>query len=286
MIIVLLVLLGLVLGSFANAAIWRLHAQDELAEQDSKRSKKPARSQADLSIVTGRSMCTHCGHVLGAKDLVPVLSYVWLRGRCRYCGKPIEDTPVAELLTPLLFVVSYVWWPWSLSATSLGEGWLLFGLWLVFLVGFVVLALYDLRWLLLPDRVVFPLIALALLQLGLRAVVFHDGATLLLNALWGVAVIAGLFESLYVISRQRWIGFGDVKLAIVLGLLVGGPWPAVLVIFMASLLGSLAALPLLVQGKSMRQTHIPFGPFLLAAAVAVLLWGSSIISWYTGLLVV
>lgn len=273
MIVVVLIFLGLVFGSFANAVAWRLHEQ--------QRSKKRAQDPA-LSIVTGRSMCTHCGHLLNTRDLIPVVSYVWLRGRCRYCHKPITDTPLPELLLPVVLVVSYIWWPFAAGSTVAV---ITFDLWVLLLVAFMILALYDLRWQLLPDRVVFPVIGLALAMVGVRAML-GDTPTVLLTALWGVLCTAGLFYLLYLVSRGRWIGFGDVKLAIALGLLVGGPFPALLVLFVASLLGSLAAIPLLLRGGAVGSTRIPFGPFLLLATVVVMLWGTNVIAWYTSLLAV
>ena len=273
MIIAVLVVLGLIFGSFANATIWRLHEQSR-----SNRKAKPA----NLSITTGRSVCTHCGHVLTPRDLVPVLSYLALRGKCRYCRKPIDDTPLAELLVAGLFTASYIWWPGNLSLAALPAEWIIFGLWLAVVVGFVILALYDLRWFLLPDRVVFPLVGIAFLQVLVRA--YLSGPSALVAAFWGITLIAGLFYLLYVVSRGTWIGFGDVKLAIVLGLLVGGPFPALLTVFLASFLGSLAAVPLVMRGKPIAKTRVPFGPFLIAATVLVVLFGHAILTWYLRLL--
>lgn len=281
MVIVCLIVLGLALGSFSNAVVWRLHMQ----QSGERKAKKLGLSAHDMSITTGRSVCTHCGHQLSARDLIPVVSYLWLRGKCRYCHKPIEDTPLAELLTPVLFVASYIWWPYNLATPSLSYGQVLFGLWLIALVGFVILALYDIRWFLLPDRVVFPLIALAMVAVAVQATVFHGNLAALLTAAWGVLLTAGLFYVLYGVSRGTWIGFGDVKLAIALGLFVGGPVPALLLVFIASLAGSLAAIPLLIKGEPAASTRIPFGPFLLLATIIVMLFGSVLSGWYMGLLI-
>jgi len=231
-------------------------------------------------------MCIHCHHQLSVLDLVPVVSYLWLRGKCRYCGKPIEDTPVAELLVPVLFVASYVWWPQDLSAVAVTAAWVIFVAWLMCLVMFVILALYDFKWYLLPDRVVFPLIGLAGIIVILRAVALGSGWDAVISAAWGVALTAGLFYAIYVISKGTWIGFGDVKLAIALGLLVGGPLNALLLLFLASLFGSVSALPLLIRGKLVSSTRIPFGPFLLLATVIVVLFGAGLSAWYSGLLIV
>lgn len=278
--VVILAVLGLIFGSFVNAFVWRLHERDA-AEGQGSRNKQP---KQDLSILTGRSMCTHCGHELAAYDLVPVLSYLCLRGKCRYCGKPIEDTPLAELLTAALFVISYLWWPYSLQGSGVSGGKVLFVVWLVFLVGFVALALYDLRWYLLPDRIVYPLIVLALLQVVFRLAVYRSGWSGVGEAVWGVLLTAGLFLAIFELSNGAWIGFGDVKLAIVLGLLVGGPLKALLMLFVASLLGSLVAIPLLLGGKATARTPLPFGPFLLTATVVAVLFGSHLSAWYAGLL--
>lgn len=256
MVIVILVVLGLALGSFVNAFVWRLHKGRDWVRE--------------------RSECTHCHHELAAKDLVPVLSYLWLRGRCRYCRKPIQDSPLTELITPLLFVVSYLYWPYALH----GAGLFTFCLWLVFLVGFVALGLYDLRWFLLPDKIVFPLIGLAGLQVLVMAALYHGGWPVLLGAAWGVVIDSGIFYLLFQLSGGKWIGGGDVKLGIVLGLLVGGPGKALLLLFIASLLGTLVALPLLLSGKAKRSTPLPFGPFLLAGAVITVLFGTRLIGWY------
>ena len=111
MIIVLLVVLGLCLGSFVNALIWRLHEQATATGK-----KKPDKKYlARLSITKGRSMCSRCHHELAVKDLIPVFSWLSLGGKCRYCRKPIADNPLIEICMPLLFVASYIWWPVALA---------------------------------------------------------------------------------------------------------------------------------------------------------------------------
>jgi leader peptidase (prepilin peptidase)/N-methyltransferase len=98
--------------------------------------------------------------------------------------------------------------------------------------------------------------------------------------------MSGLFYALFEISKGKWIGFGDVKLAIVLGLLAGGVVPALLVLFTASLLGSAWSLPLVLRGKANRKSHLPFGPMLILGLVMVVLVGQSIIDWYSSLIIV
>lgn len=254
-----LVVLGLCLGSFVNAYVWRLHVGKDW--------------------VKGRSECPHCHRLLAPKDLVPVLSWAWLRGRCRYCHRPIPDSPVTEIVMPALFLLSYYAWPSALH----GMGLFRFVLWLIFLVGFVALAVYDLRWYMLPNKVVFPLIGLAVVWVA---------GTWALGGSWrmvtgsgiGAVIIAGLFFTLHYISKGKWIGFGDVKLGIVLGLLAGSAAQACLLLFFASLLGVLISLPLVATGKATRKSQLPFGPLLLAAMVVVQLFGTDIINGYSRLL--
>jgi len=276
MIIALLAVLGLIFGSFVNAFVWRLHEQDELA---GKKDKKSLARRKALSITQGRSMCPHCGHELAAKDLVPVLSWLWLRGKCRYCGKPISwQYPAVELITGGLFVLSYAAWPLGFYNAGLFQ----FVLWLGFLVSFMALAIYDIRWFLLPDRIVFPLVALGFAQVAVTAVWLKS-----FSALWepiaAASIIFGLFWLLFQVSKGAWIGGGDVKLAIVLGLLAATPLRAFLVIFFASLIGILVSVPLIAKGKQGLQLHIPFGPYLLAATVLVVLYGTPVVNWYQNL---
>jgi len=284
MIIIMLVCFGLVFGSFVDALVWRLRKQDELAhpEDIDKKEKLANKSLTshDISMSRGRSMCPQCHHTLAAKDLVPVLSWLSLGGKCRYCRAPIPwQSPLVEVLTGALFLLSYVYWPHGF--TSLG--WVQFGVWLVFLVGFVALTVYDILWQELPDRIVWPLATLAFVQTVLLTVSKQDWHVLLWASL-GVVVISGLFWLLFEVSKGKWIGFGDVKLGVVLGLLAGTPLAAMLVIFFASVLGTLASIPMLVKTKQKLQLHVPFGPFLIAGLIIVYFFGSSIISWYQSLM--
>jgi prepilin signal peptidase PulO-like enzyme (type II secretory pathway) len=270
-------ILGVTFGSFVNALVWRLH---ELAALTGKKSKTAIKRRKELSIATGRSMCPHCGHELAPKDLMPIVSWIWLRGKCRYCGAKISDSPLVELVTGLLFAVSYLAWPQSLHGVGLFQ----FIVWLAFVVGFVALAVYDLRWFLLPDRLVFPLIGLAIIETVVIALWRHSLSALGMPAAGGV-VIFGFFWMLYQVSKGSWIGGGDVKLAIVLGLLAGTPMQAFMVLFFASLIGTVFSIPQLFRGKAGLAQRIPFGPSLLLATMLVVLYGAHIANWYKSLLV-
>jgi len=266
MIIIVLLVLGLCLGSFVNALVWRLREQ----------SKSKAKVSKELSILHGRSMCVHCKHELKPVDLIPVVSWLWLGGLCRYCHKPISwQYPTVELLTALLFMLSYIFWPFILN----DRGEILLVFWLALLVGLIALAVYDLRWYLLPDKIVYPLIWLGLLQ-GAVLLIFGPTGKELVALISAVAIGGGIFYVIFQLSQGKWIGGGDVKLGFLLGLILADGGLAVLTIFLASVLGSFVAIPLLATGKVKRTTRIPFGPFLIVAAIIARLFGASIIHWY------
>lgn len=273
MIIAILAVVGLCAGSFVNALVWRLHEQETQIGR-----KKPVKQYLKrLSISKGRSMCPHCHHELAAKDLVPVLSWLSLAGRCRYCRKPISlQYPLVELATAVLFVSSYIWWPEPVSGIQT----LLLVIWLVLVTGLLALLVYDARWLLLPNRIMYPLGLLAGLYALLVIATAASPVIAFLNTILAVAVGGGIFYLLFQVSRGKWIGGGDVKLGWLLGLAVGTPAKAFLLIFLASVAGSLLALPLLAAGKLQRSSTIPFGPFLIAAAIVTVLFGADLLDWY------
>ena len=279
MIIAILVVFGLCLGSFVNALVWRLHEQSE--ETDKKKPNKAYLK--DLSIAKGRSMCPDCHHTLSAKDLIPVFSWVSLRGKCRYCHKPVSaQYPLVELTTMGLFVLSYLYWPVAFSQAQVA----IFVLWLLLLVGFMALIVYDLKWMLLPDRIVLPLGVIATVLAGITIGASPQAGRALLNTVGAVAVGGGIFYLLYQLSSGKWIGGGDVKLGWLLGLVVGTPAKALLFIFIAALAGSVITVPLLATGKMKRTSTIPFGPFLIIGAIATVLFGTNILNWYEHVLII
>lgn len=276
--IVLLVVLGLCMGSFVNATVWRIRQQTTHHTVTPKKAKAKEPTAKDLSILQGRSMCVHCKHTLGALDLIPLFSWLALRGRCRYCHKRIDDSPWVELCMPILFVMSYIWWPQVLA----GDEWLHFGVWLVELVLLGALLVYDARWMLLPNRLVFPLTVIAGLY-ATSAVLTSDGVLhRLLDVALAVAIAGGIFYLLFRVSDGRWIGGGDVKLGYALGLIVLTPINALLLLFAASLLGTLYVLPPMAIGKLGQKSRVPFGPFLIVGAVVVVLFGQRLTDWYLG----
>jgi prepilin signal peptidase PulO-like enzyme (type II secretory pathway) len=256
---VFLGVIGLAFGSFVGALVWRLHERKDF--------------------VSDRSECEHCHHKLGVLDLIPVVSWVALRGKCRYCHKAIGwSAPVLEVVMAALFVGSYYAWPLPFDTW---QSWISFDLWLASLVGLLALLVYDLRWMILPNVIVFPLIGIGMVESVVQYSV-QPGATALQYAnttIFGIAVLAGLYWVLYTFSKGRWVGYGDVKLGLLMGIVLGFQ-RSLLALVLANFVGFLVVLPGLLLGKLKRTSRIPFGPFLIVAFVVAFLFGNRLIDWY------
>lgn len=254
LVIVLAAVVGLVIGSFLNVVVWRVPRGE--------------------SVVAPASACPRCGHFIRRRDNIPVLSWLLLRGRCRDCGEPIAVRyPLVEAATGALFALA-AWWCWSQELP-----------WLLPAAGFLVaisvaLALIDLDVHRLPDAIVLPAypVAFALLALASWSPGSEvDWGALLRAAAAGAALFAFYFAVMVVYPAG--MGFGDVKLAGVLGLYLGWVgWGAVLIGWFATfVLGGLFAIALVIAGRARKGSGIPFGPWmLLGTAVGVvagpLLW--------------
>lgn len=227
-------------------------------------------------------MCINCGHELAAKDLIPVVSWVILRGKCRYCRKPISwQYPLVELATALLFVALYVFWPDDLSSLANKID---LATWTIASIGLMALFVYDVRYMILPNKIIFPLTGLAVINVLAQAFIKTD-YNVMLDSIFGVLAGGGLFYVLFQISNGAWIGGGDVKLGFLLGLLLADPVLALLMLFLASVLGSVFSLILVVKKGAGIKTKIPFGPFLIVAAIITKLFGQNLIDWYNSLFI-
>jgi prepilin signal peptidase PulO-like enzyme (type II secretory pathway) len=272
MIVIAIVLffVGLMMGSFINALVWRLHEQTKNTKSKSKK--------VNLSILNGRSVCSNCKHQLAVLDLVPLFSWLFLKGKCRYCKKPIADSPLVELTAGLVFAGSYLFWP---QTAHLNGQWLLLATWLVSSVGLLALAVYDLRWMILPNRIIYPtLLVAALGRLGY--IIMFDNRPLRALLMWAlsVAIASGIFFALFMASNGKWIGYGDVRLGLVTGTLLANPQKSFAMIFLASLIGSLLIMPALIAGKKNLASRLPYGPFLITATAIMVVFGDSILDWY------
>lgn len=281
-----LAIFGVVLGSFAGATVWRLRAvqlrEDEASgEKVDRASKKEIQQLKRTSVLNDRSICLHCGHQLAWYDLVPLFSWLQLRGKCRYCHKHIGNLePLIELGLGLYFVLSYFFWPQPFDTTLEV---IRFGIWLVAGVGLAILVAYDAKWFLLPNQIMFPVIGLGFLSSIIALAQENFSYERGFSILYACFVLSGLYYAIYIASRQQWVGFGDVKLGLALALLLADWRLAVLALFLANAIGSLLLLPLIFLGKIKRQTHVPFGPLLVAGWAIAGLFGGSLITWYLGL---
>lgn len=253
-------------GSFVNALEWRLHKNHEASSSKKNNHKK-------LSIVNSRSICPNCYHQLGVLDLIPVISFMLLGGRCRYCHQKISwQYPLVELISAIVFVFYFVFWPFSLSS-KLGVILLVIGL--LILVCLIALFIYDLKWYILPTEVIYPLLSLVFLyKLTIYLMRINSLEHILISSLIGLLIGSGLFLIVYLVSKGQWIGGGDVRLGAVIGLLIGGPLNAFLFLFFGSLLGSIYSLALLVLGRANKKSLIPFGPFLIIAVIIIQLFSA------------
>lgn len=275
LLIVVLAVLGALLGSFAVAQVWRLRARQLVEDErdgepvDKKELKQLKRLLRPMS--TDRSECLSCHHTLAWYDLVPILSWLSLRGKCRYCVAQIGITEIAtEVGLALIFVLSYVAWPYDL--TQAGHI-VPFILWLIACVVATILFIYDAKWSLLPYSLNITLIVLGALYV-LTLVVFGGVAVDVVSLVWAVILLGGLY---LVFSLLGWVGMGDGILGVGLALFLGS-WPlAFLTLFLANLFGCFMLIPLYFQKKLHRNVRIPFGPFLLLAWMVSMLWGNWII---------
>ena len=261
MAIFILFIFGLILGSFVNALVWRTYVGKNVAR--------------------GRSQCPTCGHQLAAKDLIPLLSWLMLRGRCRYCQAKISlQYPLVELVAAIIFTLSYVFWPGGVS----GNGWLLFITWLLSATGLLALAVSDIRWMLLPNKILYPTFLIAAAGRLAYIIGFEAGKPHALKQ-WLLAVIvsSGFFWLLFMVSSGRWIGYGDVRLGLITGTLLADPQKSALMIVLSSFVGTVFVVPLLALKHKSWGSKIPYGPFLMLAAAITLLFGTNIINWYKNL---
>ena len=247
---------GAIIGSFLNAVIWRLRTGE--------------------SFIGGRSYCPHCRHELASLDLVPIISYALLGGRCRYCRKGISPVyPLVEAATGLYFLAAAGTVLPAAASRPEALAWLLL-YWYVGAV-LVIVFVYDLRYMLIPHRVVLSAAALAFIANLALGVGFW-------SLVFGCALVAGFFYLQLVLSKGKWIGGGDVYLGLLMGAALG--WPsAVTALFLAYVSGAVfGSVLMLAKNKSWR-SQLPFGTFLTVATAVALLWGDRILAWYLGLIV-
>ncbi|MBU2539796.1 prepilin peptidase [Patescibacteria group bacterium] len=253
-------LFGLVIGSFLNCVIYRLAL--------------PSFSFWKNLGGSSRSYCPNCKHQLAWHDLIPVFSYLFLLGHCRYCKKRISvQYPLVELATGLLFL--------ALFNADIIRNIYLFTIFSFLIIIFV----FDLKHYLIPDKVIFPAIIISFLYNVFSLAVGNYSLAQFLNFFWAGLLPALFFFLLFFLSKGKWIGFGDVKLAILMGFFLG--FNNVLVaLFLAFLFGGIIGIGLIIFGKKTAKSEVPFGPFLVFGTLLALFFGENLINWYLNILVI
>ncbi|MGQ2966335.1 prepilin peptidase [Methylophilus sp.] len=262
--------LGLLVGSFLNVVIHRLpkmmerewHANClDLQGQD-------VPEQPKYNLVVPRSSCPHCGHMIGALENIPVISYLFLRGRCKACKAAISIRyPLVEALTGALSLAVAVQYGYSQLT--------LFAL--IFVIALVALTFIDFDTQLLPDDITLPLLWLGLL-INLNSG-FTDITSAVVGAMAGYLVLWAVYWLFKLVTGKEGMGYGDFKLLAAIGAWFGWQMlPAV--ILLSSVVGSVIGIGLILFKGKTRQTAIPFGPFLALGGIAALFYGQTLAAFY------
>ncbi|MFA6383112.1 MAG: prepilin peptidase [Parcubacteria group bacterium] len=264
MTILIFFILGLIIGSFLNVVVYRLKVAESIAH--------------------GRSHCPECRKPIKWYDNIPLLSFILLRFRCRYCRKKISwKYPLVEFFTGLLFAaVGYKYFIASDSAT-----WITTLYYLGAISFLAVIFVYDFLYMEISDLVLWPAVAWAV-AFGLYIDWTKIGSNnVILNSQIYSGVLAAfaafaIFFLLVAVSKEKWMGMGDAYLVILLGLILG--WPnIILALFLAFMIGAIVGLVLIAGKKKKMESRIPFAPFLILGALITLFFYAPIVNWYFGL---
>jgi leader peptidase (prepilin peptidase)/N-methyltransferase len=273
LLISLAVVLGLLIGSFLNVVIHRLPImmERELREQCAWLDENQAVAvAAPYGLVTPGSACPHCGHPIAWYENIPILSWLFLRGRCSACGAAISARyPLVEALTAVLF--GYVAWRWGFT-------WATPALWLL-LASLVALAFIDFDTHLLPDDITLPLAWVGLLvNLDGRLVPLPEAV---IGAVAGYLSLWSIYHLFKLLTGKEGMGFGDFKLLAALGAWLG--WKMLLPILLAaSLAGAVVGIGLILFAGHDRTRPIPFGPWLVLGGFIALIWGEPLLRFWLG----
>lgn len=242
-------IIGLAIGSFLNVVIYRMKELD--------------------TIINTRSHCPACKKEIPWYDLVPFLSYIILGTRCRYCKAPISwQYPVVEIGTALLFMLVFHQFGFTLYSTLL----------LLLSCFLIVIFVYDVKNMIIPDEIIWPAIIITLVYWILLSAFSHQ-LSALINPLLGGLVGGGFIGLLVLITRGKGMGVGDIKLAFLIGLVLGFP-VVILALFLAFAIGAIWAIILLISKVKKIKDALPFAPFLIIGFYIALFWGEKIIDWY------
>jgi leader peptidase (prepilin peptidase)/N-methyltransferase len=263
---------GLLIGSFLNVVIHRLPKmmQRESDNYVAHESGQPLPHTDRYNLVVPRSACPHCGHRITALENIPVLSYLFLRGKCISCKAPISGRyPIVELLTGALS--AYLVWRFGSGLAGLAT--------LLFAYLLIAMTFIDADTQLLPDDLTLPLLWCGLL-VNLNGT-FVPLPEAVIGAAAGYLVLWGVYWAFRLVTGKEGMGYGDFKLLAALGAWLG--WKMLpMIILLSSAVGAVVGIALIVIAKRGRENPIPFGPYLAAAGVLALLYGKTLTATYLG----
>lgn len=257
-------LIGLVIGSFLNVLIYRLPRGESLSK--------------------GRSHCPNCSHEIRWHDNIPLVSFLFLRGKCRDCGQAISSRYfLVELLTALFFLAVFFKEATGVSDILAWPSLFMLVLYLYFVAVLIAISFIDAEHHIIPNKIVYPAFVVGVVVL----LALERTPAALLNRLIGIIFGCGLLLLIYLLAplvfKKQGLGFGDVKLGAVLGLYLGAP--VILTLFLASFIGTIYG-AIMIASKNLKwQEHFAFGPCLCVAGLITYFFGSPIISWYLNLFV-
>ena len=272
---------GLIIGSFLNVIIlrvprlleydWRCQCREllELKVEEDDREEGEDGQERPPGIVFTRSHCTHCGHSIHARENIPLISYLLLRGRCSSCKNRISPRyPLVELGTAVLFTITI----WHFGPGVPGLTALLLTAFLIALTGI------DIDHQLLPDNMTLPLLWGGIL-INFWSV-HTDLASSVIGAMAGYLALWSIYHLFRLLTGKEGMGYGDFKLLAALGAWMG--WQILpLIVLLSSVVGAVVGLILMGAGKLKRDKPMPFGPFIAAAGWIALIWGERIMDFYT-----
>lgn len=266
----LLLLLGLLVGSFLNVVIHRLPLmlKREWRRECAELQGQPVAEETPFNLCQPRSRCPHCHHQLGVLDNIPLLSWLWLRGRCRYCRAPIAKRyPLVELASAVLAGLAL--WRFGASPQLLAA--------LLFSWTLLCMTLIDMDHLLLPDNLTLPLLWLGLL-FNINAL-FIPLSSAVLGAAFGYGILWSLYWLFRLATGKEGMGYGDFKLLAAIGAWFG--WQSLLpVLLLASFTGAILGLSLMALRRLGEDRVLPFGPALALGGWLYLLWGQQLMTIY------
>ncbi len=267
-------LLGLCVGSFLNVVIYRLPKMMERewqAQCADLRGEPPLPSEV-LSLARPRSRCPACGHQITARENIPIISYLILRGKCSNCAAPISlRYPIVEAATGLLS--AYAAWHFGPTPQAVGA--------LIMLWALIALTAIDYDTQLLPDSITLPLLWIGL-ALNLAGA-YVDLSSAVIGAMAGYLTLWSVYWLFKLTTGKEGMGYGDFKLLAALGAWMG--WQMLpVIILLSSIVGAIVGISLIAFSRHGRNTPIPFGPYLAAAGIIALFWGPQLTRSYLGLM--